>query len=70
MLDCWGTLDILINNAGIAWYGPTEQMPASDWDRLLQINLLAPIQLVRDEMGVPVMELQDAETVRWQSGLG
>lgn len=41
------SLDILINNAGIAWYGPTEQMPTSEWDRLLQINLLAPIQLTR-----------------------
>lgn len=47
VLERWGTLDILINNAGIAWYGPTERMPEADWDRLLQINLLAPIQLTR-----------------------
>lgn len=48
LLDAWGELDILVNNAGIAHYGPTEKMTGAQWDRLLAINLLAPIQFTRE----------------------
>ena len=41
-------VDVLVNNAGIAYYGPTHLMSASQWDRLLAVNLLAPIQLTRE----------------------
>ena len=44
----WGRLNILVNSAGIAYYGPTHQMTAEQWNRLLSVNLLAPIQLVRE----------------------
>lgn len=40
-----GILDLLFNNAGVAYYGPTEQMSAQQWDWLMQINLLSPIQI-------------------------
>jgi NAD(P)-dependent dehydrogenase (short-subunit alcohol dehydrogenase family) len=43
----WQGVDILVNNAGIAWYGHSLKMPADDWDKLLAINLHAPIQLSR-----------------------
>ena len=48
MLERWGHVDILVNNAGIAYYGPTERMTAEQWNRLLAINLLAPIHLTRE----------------------
>jgi 3-oxoacyl-[acyl-carrier protein] reductase len=41
----WGGLDILINNAGVTWYGPTETMTPAHWQRILAVNLLAPVQL-------------------------
>ena len=41
----WGGLDILINNAGVSWYGPTEAMTPAQWQRILAVNLLAPVQL-------------------------
>jgi short-subunit dehydrogenase len=44
----WGTLNILINNAGLRYYGPTEAMSAAQWQRLMAVNLLAPIQLFRE----------------------
>jgi 3-oxoacyl-[acyl-carrier protein] reductase len=44
----WGYLDILVNNAGVAYYGPTDRMTPDQWNRLLAINLLAPIQLTRE----------------------
>ena len=48
VIDHWGGLDILVNNAGVAYYGRTELMNPQQWDRLLAINLLAPIQLTRE----------------------
>ncbi len=46
--DQWGSIDIVVNNAGVAYYGPTEQMTEQQWDWVLSINLLAPIQIVRE----------------------
>ena len=42
------TPDILVNNAGLAYYGPTHLMTAAQWDRLMSVNLLAPIQLTQE----------------------
>lgn len=44
----WGGVDILINNAGITYYGQTHSMSDEHWDRLLQINLHAHIQFTRE----------------------
>ncbi|HEY0418580.1 MAG TPA: SDR family oxidoreductase, partial [Acetobacteraceae bacterium] len=41
-------LSILVNNAGAAYYGATQDMTAAQWDRIISLNLLAPIQLVRE----------------------
>lgn len=48
VLDNWGKLDILINNAGVCYFGNTLQMTAEQWDWVLGVNLLAPIQLIRE----------------------
>jgi short-subunit dehydrogenase len=48
MLDAWGAIDILVNNAGVAYYGPMEKMTVAQWDWVLGVNLLAPIQITRD----------------------
>ncbi|MCH2201446.1 MAG: SDR family oxidoreductase [Fuerstiella sp.] len=42
-----GPIDVLINNAGVAWYGATHEMAQHQWDWLMSINLLAPIQITR-----------------------
>jgi 3-oxoacyl-[acyl-carrier protein] reductase len=44
----WGALNILVNNAGLTWYGPTDAMSAEQWRRIMAVNLLAPIQLFRE----------------------
>lgn len=46
--SCHGGIDILVNCAGIAYYGPMIQMPADEWNRLLAVNLHAPIQFTRE----------------------
>jgi NAD(P)-dependent dehydrogenase (short-subunit alcohol dehydrogenase family) len=44
LLDQYGGVDILVNNAGITYYGQTKRMAREHWDRLLAVNLFAPIQ--------------------------
>lgn len=38
-------VDAVINNAGVAYYGTTDAMTQQQWDWLMNINLLAPIQI-------------------------
>src|SRR5690606_1337981 len=39
LVDELGSLDILINNAGIGWFGTLENMPAADWEQVIRTNL-------------------------------
>ncbi len=43
----WGRADVLVNNAGISLISPTEQVSASDFRRVLAVNLLAPFLLCK-----------------------
>jgi short-subunit dehydrogenase len=38
-------IDILVNNAGIGMIGRFDQIPRAEWERLMQVNLLAPMRL-------------------------
>ena len=44
----FGHVDLLINNAGVAFYGPTVSMTTEQWDSLMAVNLHAPIQITRE----------------------
>jgi len=55
--SAWNRLNILVNNAGTAYYGPTHEMTGDQWDKILRVNLLTPIQLVRELL--PVLSAQD-----------
>ncbi|MCW2931676.1 MAG: hypothetical protein JWM19_2638 [Actinomycetia bacterium] len=41
-----GEVDVLVNNAGFAWNGPTEQIDGATFDRLFATNVRAPYFLV------------------------
>jgi len=47
VLADWGHIDLLVNNAGICYYGPTDRMTDEQWDRIMAVNLLAPIRISR-----------------------
>jgi short-subunit dehydrogenase len=38
-------VDVLINNAGIAVVGWMHEVPSAQWERLMQVNLMAPMRL-------------------------
>ncbi len=44
----WNGLNILVNNAGIPYYGHTHLMSGAQWNRLMAVNLLAPITLTHE----------------------
>jgi short-subunit dehydrogenase len=38
-------VDVLVNNAGIGMSGRIDHIPQAKWERLMQVNLLAPMRL-------------------------
>jgi NAD(P)-dependent dehydrogenase (short-subunit alcohol dehydrogenase family) len=43
----WGRVDVLVNNAGISSISPAEKVSATQFRRVLEVNLLAPFMLCR-----------------------
>ena len=41
-----GTVDVLVNNAGFSWFGPTADLDLATFDRLFAANVRAPYFLV------------------------
>ena len=42
-----GPVDVLVNNAGIGWAGPFAELDRETLDRLVRVNLVAPVLLTR-----------------------
>lgn len=47
VLERWGRLDALVNNAGAALVGPVEELTPDEMRWQLDVNLVAPLALVR-----------------------
>lgn len=65
----WGGIQILINNAGVAYYGPFAKMTGEQWDWLLRINLHAPIQFTREWLP-DLIETEEAHIINMASICG
>ena len=48
----WGSVHILVNNAGLDKVGPFIQSPEADWDLILRVNLKGPIVCTRAVLDV------------------
>lgn len=46
-LSKFGAIDILINNAGIASFGKFLELEPTDWERIIQVNLMGPYYVTR-----------------------
>jgi len=47
VVDAWGGVDVLVNNAGIHRGGKIGRLPLEDWDAVLATNLSGPLHCVR-----------------------
>ena len=47
VLDKWGRADVLVNNAGISFISPAENVSVADFRRVLEVNLVAPFLLAK-----------------------
>jgi len=45
--DAFGSVDVLVNNAGIQFVSPIEDFPIEKWDQIIAINLSAAFHTIR-----------------------
>jgi len=47
VFDLYGRADVLVNNAGISLIAPAEETTATEYRRVLEVNLVAPFLLAK-----------------------
>ena len=52
--SAFGTVDILINNAGIQYVAPIDEFPVEKWDQIIAINLSSAFHAMR--AAIPLMK--------------
>ena len=50
-IDQLGSLDVLVNNAGVVDSGPTEQFSESRWDQIFSVNTKGPFLMTQAAIG-------------------
>jgi NAD(P)-dependent dehydrogenase (short-subunit alcohol dehydrogenase family) len=64
----YGTVDVLVNNAGIEFKRPVEETPEEDWDRVLRVNLKSAFLM--SKYVIPVMKKARRGTIVNNSSVG
>jgi dehydrogenase/reductase SDR family protein 4 len=77
VMDHWGRLDVLVNNAGAnATWGPMADTTQKGFDRVFAVNVFAPMVLVREALaagmgrGASVINMASAAGLRSEAGMG
>ena len=69
VFSTWGRADALVNNAGISFIIPAENMSASDYRRVLEVNLVAPFLLAK-AFGAKMLEAKRGSIINVASVAG
>lgn len=67
-IDEWGTIDILINNAGVMLIGPASELPIEDWEQMIKLNELGLLYMTR--MALPSLSESHGHIVNVSSVAG
>ena len=69
VLERFGRIDVLVNNAGVSFITPAEETNPAEWRRVLDVNLTGPFLLCL-EFGRPMLEARSGSIVNIASVAG
>ncbi len=55
-VNAFGNIDVVVNNAGYGMIGPVEEIPEPDIRKIFDVNVIAPINVIRTVL--PFMRMQ------------